>query len=131
MLAATGISAALVPVSRALARGFRILDDPGHRKIHNEPMPRLGGVAVFVSFTGLVLVGYLLIPSLSASAWAQEQLGVSLTFLREAYRVEAKLMAVLVGGALAFLIGLLDDIYGGALPRLAQGWAARSWRPAS
>jgi UDP-GlcNAc:undecaprenyl-phosphate GlcNAc-1-phosphate transferase len=116
MLAATVSSAVLVPVSRALARRFRVLDDPGHRKIHNEPMPRLGGIAVFVSFTGLVLVGYLLIPSLSASAWAQEQLGVSLIFLREAYRVEAKLMAVLLGGAIAFAIGLFDDIYGGRFP---------------
>jgi UDP-GlcNAc:undecaprenyl-phosphate/decaprenyl-phosphate GlcNAc-1-phosphate transferase len=116
LLAALVVSAVLVPLTRRLARRVGVMDAPGERKIHDTPMPRLGGAAVFVSFTALVVVGYLLIPSLSGSTWLRSRMPASLRMLGEAYRVEAKLVAMLIGGAVAFGVGLLDDILGRRFP---------------
>ena len=43
-------SLVLVPVVRHYALKADLLDAPGERKIHSQPIPRLGGVAIFVSF---------------------------------------------------------------------------------
>jgi UDP-GlcNAc:undecaprenyl-phosphate/decaprenyl-phosphate GlcNAc-1-phosphate transferase len=43
-------SLVLVPVVRHYALKAELLDAPGERKIHSQPIPRLGGVAIFVSF---------------------------------------------------------------------------------
>jgi UDP-GlcNAc:undecaprenyl-phosphate GlcNAc-1-phosphate transferase len=116
LLVALVVSAGLVPLTRRLARRFGIMDAPGERKIHSELMPRLGGVAVFVSFTAIVAVGYALIPHLSAAPWLQSRIPGSLRMLGEAHRVEGKLMALLIGGAVAFGVGLLDDALGRRFP---------------
>ena len=39
MTVTTALCAALVPPSRALARHFGVIDEPGHRKVHGQPMP--------------------------------------------------------------------------------------------
>jgi UDP-GlcNAc:undecaprenyl-phosphate GlcNAc-1-phosphate transferase len=106
----TAVSAAIVPLSRILARRVGAMDPPGERKIHTTPMPRLGGLAVFVSFSGVVLAGYLAIPMLERVSWldASSRLG----FLREAHRVEPRLFALLAGAAVAFAVGFLDDLLG-------------------
>ena len=41
-------AAALVPLARRLATRFLIVDQPGHRKVHARPTPRLGGLAIFL-----------------------------------------------------------------------------------
>ena len=58
LIAALAISALLVPLTGRLARRYGVLDRPGERKIHPTPTPRLGGVAVYTAFTGVVLAGY-------------------------------------------------------------------------
>jgi UDP-GlcNAc:undecaprenyl-phosphate GlcNAc-1-phosphate transferase len=40
--------------------------------------------------------------------------------LQEAYRVQAKLVAMLAGGTLAFAVGLLDDVFGRRFPVVAK-----------
>jgi UDP-GlcNAc:undecaprenyl-phosphate GlcNAc-1-phosphate transferase len=44
------LSMLLTAVMRRLAWRFDILDHPGERKVHAEPMPLMGGVAIVVSF---------------------------------------------------------------------------------
>ena len=39
-----------VPIFRALAFRFKILDIPGGRKVHHVPTPLMGGVAVYLGF---------------------------------------------------------------------------------
>ena len=112
MTGALVLSASLVPVARLLARRLGVLDRPGPRKVHEEPTPRLGGIAVFLSFTSVVLVGYLAAPHLSRITLVQEYFGPALALLQEAYRVESKLLAVLAGSVLAFAVGLADDVLG-------------------
>jgi len=52
------LSAALVPLVKRFAVKRDILDRPtSDRKIHTHPIPLLGGLAVYISFT-LVIIGY-------------------------------------------------------------------------
>lgn len=44
------------PAAKSLARRFRILDDPGGRKIHNKPMPLTGGLAIYLAFSAATLL---------------------------------------------------------------------------
>lgn len=78
---------ALTPLARLASRRLGFLDDPGHRKIHAEPMPLLGGVTVFVA----VVVGVL------AAGPAE---------LAEDGR---HLAGILGGATLALVLGLVDD----------------------
>jgi UDP-GlcNAc:undecaprenyl-phosphate GlcNAc-1-phosphate transferase len=116
MTATTVLCAALVPPSRALARRFGVIDEPGQRKVHLHPTPRLGGVAVFLSFTTVVLAGTFLLPALQQLGWVQSSFGSSLGLLQEAYRVKTRLLGIVAGGALVFGVGLADDVLGKRFP---------------
>jgi UDP-GlcNAc:undecaprenyl-phosphate GlcNAc-1-phosphate transferase len=76
------------------ARRIGALDPPGLRGVHQRPIPRIGGVAIFLSTVG--------------------PLGAILALdgtLAEASRnVQGNLPAVLGCAALIFLIGLIDDL---------------------
>jgi len=112
MAAAMVASAALVPLSRAAAGRLGAVDRPGPRKVHLDPTPRTGGVAVFVSFTLVVLGGYLLAPEVGAHPWFASVFGGVLAPLTEAYLVKSKILALGLGSALAFAVGLCDDVLG-------------------
>jgi UDP-GlcNAc:undecaprenyl-phosphate GlcNAc-1-phosphate transferase len=113
------LSTALVPAAGAIARRFGVLDPPGPRKIHQRPMPRAGGIAVFTAFTTVVLAGYFGVPILSRVPWVRLHFGPALAMLQDAYRVQGKLLAVVLGGAVAFAVGFLDDVLG---RRFGPGW---------
>jgi UDP-GlcNAc:undecaprenyl-phosphate GlcNAc-1-phosphate transferase len=116
LVAAFLLSAALVPGAGWLARRFGVIDDPGPRKVHRKPTPRIGGIAVWATFTVVVLAGYVGVPHIARLPWVETHFAVPLAMLQEAYRVERKLGAMLVGGALAFGVGLLDDVLGRRFP---------------
>jgi len=108
------LCASLVPLTRPLAHAVGAIDVPGPRKHHPGPTPRIGGVALFLSVTGVVVAGYFFAPRLDALGLPA--LTAPLLALREAPRVAGKLAAVLIGAALCFLVGLLDDVMGSRLP---------------
>jgi UDP-GlcNAc:undecaprenyl-phosphate/decaprenyl-phosphate GlcNAc-1-phosphate transferase len=114
LVAAALCSSLLVPLSRRLAQQVGAIDDPGERKIHRVATPRMGGIAVYCAFTGLVLVGYYLLPTLAA----REDLPFADTLrpFTQAHRVEKKLLALVVGATAAFIVGALDDIMGRRFP---------------
>ena len=67
MSATLALSIALVPVSRVLAHRLGAMDTPGPRKVHFDPTPRTGGIAVFLSFAIVVVAGSLLAPHVGDS----------------------------------------------------------------
>jgi UDP-GlcNAc:undecaprenyl-phosphate GlcNAc-1-phosphate transferase len=79
------ITWALTPVVAELARRMGALDAPSARKIHSEPTPRLGGIAIYFG---------VIIPSL--------------LFLSP----EGTMRGILVGASLITLVGVLDDVRG-------------------
>ena len=44
------------PVVRSFARRFGALDLPGGRKVHEKPIPRLGGLSIFVIFHVILII---------------------------------------------------------------------------
>lgn len=74
----------MVPVIRQLAIRIGFVDRPNQRKIHTEPIPLLGGLAIYVSFIVTAAIFGHAGPTFSGIA---------------------------VGGLLIFGIGVLDDFY--------------------
>jgi UDP-GlcNAc:undecaprenyl-phosphate/decaprenyl-phosphate GlcNAc-1-phosphate transferase len=91
------------------------VDTPGERKIHRQPMPRLGGVAIYAAFILVVVCGYYL-ASLIIARDGHTPLVDLLQPLAEGHKVQAKLLAVVGGATAAFLVGLFDDLMGGKFP---------------
>jgi UDP-GlcNAc:undecaprenyl-phosphate GlcNAc-1-phosphate transferase len=93
------------PMTKRLAIRWNIVDNPNARKIHKEPIPLLGGVAIFSAF----LLAILFVTLFVAPARYLQEFGA------------------VVGGALWLaLVGYVDD-RNGMNPRIkfaAQGIAA-------
>ena len=116
LMGTTVASALLVPLTRFAGRRLGIMDAPGERKVHQIPTARTGGWAVMITFLGAILLAVYVGPSLEALPWLQARVGAALAMLREAYRVETKLVALFVGCVIAFSVGLADDILGKRFP---------------
>ena len=102
------LSALLTPICRKIALHFRIMDDPGYRKIHVNPKPYLGGAAIFSSMTLIIGIGVytalFILPHRS-----DIPIEVS-KYLPNITKVSLKLLGLILGGTLMFLLGLIDDI---------------------
>ena len=102
MLTALTFAAALVvglvvtPLVRGFAQHRGLLDQPGGRKVHRVPVPRLGGVAMAIAFGAAIGLATL----------ADSDLGGSPYFRPN------RAPAILVGVALLSVVGLIDDIRG-------------------
>jgi UDP-GlcNAc:undecaprenyl-phosphate GlcNAc-1-phosphate transferase len=92
------------------------LDHPGGRKRHLSPIPRLGGVAFFVSFIATVLVGVAFAPTLTSLLQVRGLVPEIASALAEAHRVRSQLLGLFAGALVIFLVGLLDDILGEKFP---------------
>jgi len=89
------VSLVLTPLARRLAFRIGAVDLPGDRKVHKQPVPRIGGLAVF----GAVLITAL---SLFFGDLWREFFGAELR--------SAQWFYALVGGVLIVSVGALDDI---------------------
>lgn len=107
LLESFGLSLALTWGMRRFALRLGITDKPGERKVHQNPVPLLGGVAIYLSFN-IVLIGNL------AMVMQAEQFGFSwieehvLAFFGE--NNVLPLIGIFVGGFLIFLLGVVDDV---------------------
>lgn len=54
---ALGLSIILTPAARAFGARFGALDMPAERKVHTKPIPRIGGLAVFLAFMFTCCIG--------------------------------------------------------------------------
>jgi len=104
------LSLLLVPLAKKGAIRWNIHDQPGERKIHQNPKPYLGGVAIFLSFILVLLGNLILFLFLKDQAVFQ----LNFPFLAAQYSlllgVWPKLAAILVGATLIVVVGVTDDI---------------------
>jgi UDP-GlcNAc:undecaprenyl-phosphate GlcNAc-1-phosphate transferase len=101
-LSAVLASAASVPFWRRWCRRTGVMDDPGQRKIHSDPIPLAGGMAVMTGLLAPLLAG-------TAVAFAFPHFKVAGLF-EHGLSVRAVQILSLVTGALGMLwIGLRDD----------------------
>lgn len=75
------------PVLRRLANGLGIVDQPHARKLHQAPVPLLGGIAIYVAFIAALL--------LFGERWVLSQL-----------------ISILVGATMVSFLGIWDDRWG-------------------
>ena len=55
-LGALALAASLTPVARVVAVRWGAIDKPSGRKIHSSPIPRLGGLAIWVAIWSAALL---------------------------------------------------------------------------
>lgn len=88
LIATTLCSFLATPVVISLAKKFNIIDDPKTNKhpkvIHTKPIPRAGGVAIFVAF---LISALLFLP------------------------IDKRLIGILLGALVLIIMGVLDDKY--------------------
>lgn len=111
-LPSAAITFAATPLVAWLARRGGIVDHPGGRRVHNSPVPRLGGIAVLMGLLGAAATYALSSPHSDLGA----------TFLR------AEFLSFFAPISMAFLIGIVDDVRGiGPGPRIAVESTAAVW----
>ena len=99
-LIAFGIVVLLTPAVGGMARLLGVVDQPNARRLNKRPIPRLGGLAIFLG---------ILVPSLAFLDLSGEMRGI------------------LLGAAVACVVGAVDDFRGlGPFPKLAGQVAAAS-----
>jgi UDP-GlcNAc:undecaprenyl-phosphate GlcNAc-1-phosphate transferase len=98
----------LTPVVQWVATQLGILAQPGGRHIHRSPIPRLGGLAVYVAFVAAVFVG---LPVERPIHVAQEphQLVVTIPY---APAIDRPIVGLLLGATLVTVLGVVDDVRG-------------------
>lgn len=75
--------ALIMPIVMKIAKHVNALDIPNERKVHKEPMPRMGGLAIFMGF----LLGYMLFCSQTP-----------------------QMISILIGSFVLIIVGIIDDI---------------------
>ena len=91
------LSVGITPLAILISKKTGALDVPkDDRRMHKEPVPRLGGIAIFVSF----FVCALILLSLVSSGIIVEA---------DIEDMPEKIRAILVAGTLIFILGIVDD----------------------
>lgn len=93
------------PLWRAWCRKSGLMDDPGHRKIHAQPVALAGGLAVFTGLLAPVLLALLAVNFQWLDAAVVEKIRHGLG------RRQAELAAVMLGAAAMLALGWFDDKY--------------------
>lgn len=88
------VSWALVPWLKKIAPALGMVDEPSERRIHKVPIPRCGGIAVFLATQVAVFAVYLF-------AW--DKIGASISIKEWAFYA--------VGALTLLLVGIFDDRY--------------------
>ncbi|HVQ87167.1 MAG TPA: undecaprenyl/decaprenyl-phosphate alpha-N-acetylglucosaminyl 1-phosphate transferase, partial [Actinomycetes bacterium] len=94
LLASAAITYLTVPVVRWYAVRWNVMAEIRDRDVHDFPIPRLGGVAMYLGFLAGMLVA--------------SQLG----FVSAVFSESKDAWGVITGATLIFLVGVVDDIWG-------------------
>jgi len=92
LIASLALALMLTPLVKKFAFRVGAIDVPNARKVHSRIMPRLGGLAIYASFTLTVLLLMYFIPDNLMMASNRNLIG-----------------ALLTGGTIIVLLGALDD----------------------
>nr|WP_309741792.1 MULTISPECIES: MraY family glycosyltransferase [unclassified Chamaesiphon] len=87
-----------IPKVRTFALKVGWADEPNARRLHQEPRPNAGGLAIYTGVIAAVILAGCLAPIVLA-------------------KVQVAVLAILLGGSVLVLVGFIDDQFGG-LPAL-------------
>jgi UDP-GlcNAc:undecaprenyl-phosphate GlcNAc-1-phosphate transferase len=88
------LALATTPVVIRLARRAGVVDYPGVRSVHRKPIPRIGGLAIFVSSLSLIL----------SVLYLRNDIGAAFRDIR------LQVVTLLGAATFIFLVGLADDL---------------------
>lgn len=100
LVVAFAVTALLVPCVRKLAVERGIVDKPGPRRVNREPIPRMGGLAMYGGFIAAVIIEYLF-----------EALGFWAGPLTGPFGVNTQAIGIVAGITCIVAVGVADDIY--------------------
>lgn len=108
------ITVALVPLTIKLAHKIGAIDIPKDgRRVHKKPIPRIGGVAIFVALTVSAIVASAM--GLFHPGAVDRANGIAYVNWNWDFLMEGKLnptLGVVLGGVIIFLVGFIDDLKG-------------------
>nr|WP_219892262.1 MraY family glycosyltransferase [Chamaesiphon polymorphus] len=87
-----------IPKVRTFALKVGWADEPNARRLHQEPRPNAGGLAIYTGVMAAIILAGCLAPIVLA-------------------KVQVAVLAILLGGSVLVLVGFIDDQFGG-LPAL-------------
>ena len=94
------IAFAATPLSIFISKRAGAYDVPrDDRRMHDAPVPRLGGIAIFLSF----FVCTFILRALISEGYIPDQ---------DAFELIGKLQAILIAGTFVFILGIVDDVKG-------------------
>ncbi len=88
------LSGFLTWLVREFATRLGVVDMPGERKVHHKPIPRMGGLAIFLAFSAVLLLLTVPLP------------GIQVPLLSS-----ARVFALLVPVTVMTFVGMLDDVF--------------------
>lgn len=89
----------LTPLVKFLALKYKLsIRNPRSRDVHQKPIPRLGGIAIFVSFWTIVL-GYQIFNADKLQFVSEKILSI-----------DKNLLGVFLGSLILLIVGIIDDI---------------------
>lgn len=107
------ISFFMIPPLIRLAKRFNIIDYPNHRKIHTTPTPLLGGVAIAGAFTIALATHVSMVVFLKDFITSNTLFSSRLQFYANSTTcITTQVFAVLIGGLIIAIVGIIDDIRG-------------------
>jgi UDP-GlcNAc:undecaprenyl-phosphate GlcNAc-1-phosphate transferase len=106
-LASAILTVILTPIVRASAPALGLIDLPGERKVHVQPTPRGGGIAIFLGV--LIPAIVLVVVCVAGPAGRIAIVDEVLQELRGASHLALQLAAIAAGAIVLFLTGLADD----------------------
>jgi len=114
------IALILTPILRDIFRSYNIVDRPGVRKVHQYPIPRVGGIPIAIAY-GASLISFADLGTFGSLAWKLIP-GAALVFftgiaddlfdLKPIY----KLMGQIAAALLVFASGMRIELLGSSLP---------------
>jgi UDP-GlcNAc:undecaprenyl-phosphate/decaprenyl-phosphate GlcNAc-1-phosphate transferase len=87
-----------IPKVRTFALKVGWADEPNARRLHQEPRPNAGGLAIYTGVVAAIILAGCLAPIVLL-------------------KVQVEILAILLGGSVLVLVGFIDDQFGG-LPAL-------------
>lgn len=92
---ALAITYTLTPYAKKLAYKIGAVDVPkDDRRVHTKPIPRLGGVAIYLAFVITTILVVFLIPELVDTVIQNER----------------ELVGIMIGATIIVLVGIIDDV---------------------
>ncbi|MBI3740937.1 MAG: hypothetical protein HY257_04170, partial [Chloroflexi bacterium] len=83
------LSTLFTPLAIRFAARIGAMDRPAPRRVHDAPTPRLGGIPIFISFFGAVLISFF--------------------YPRSDPNESARLAGLFIGASILFCVGVYDD----------------------